>query len=276
MTTAATIYHNPQCGTSRNVLALIRASGTEPTVIEYLRSPPDQHTLRTIAVQVGGIRNLLRIKGTPYQELGLADENLDDDYLIDQMVRYPLLINRPIVITARGSKLCRPSDLVLDLLPPMAAIDRTKEDGTPVLVDTCIDGNDAQLRAALQASGLPIDDLGEPGRVFYRYATLSRAAIGYGGFEQYGEDVLLRSLVAPAGHRGIGMGRSMLALLMRRAHDAGARKAWLLTTWAAAFFERAGFKVADRGSAPATILGTRQASTLCPASAAFLVRSLTL
>lgn len=106
-----TIYHNPQCGTSRNTLGLIRNSGEEPTVIEYLKNPPDRDTLVELINAMGtGVRELLRIKGTPYEELGLANPDLTDDQLIDAMMAHPILINRPIVVTPLGTRLCRPSE----------------------------------------------------------------------------------------------------------------------------------------------------------------------
>lgn len=270
-----TIYHNPACGTSRNVLALVRASGIEPTVIEYLQRPPDRDTLRTLIARAGmTVRDTLRIKGTPYKELGLDAADLDDDDLIDQMLRHPILINRPIVVTSRGVRLCRPSDVVLDLLPAPPTGDLIKEDGTPVLTDAPIDGAVPELRAALDQAGLPTDDVAESGRVFFAYATSAGERVGYGGFEQYGPDVLLRSIVVLPAKQRRGIGRGIVPLLMRRAFDTGGRRAWLLTTTAAAFFERAGFKPADRAKAPEAILSSRQASILCPASAAFLARSI--
>jgi arsenate reductase (glutaredoxin) len=118
-----TIYHNPDCGTSRNVLGLIRNAGIEPTIIEYLKSPPDRQTLLGLIKRMGtGVRELLRRKGTPYDELGLDDPKLTDDQLIDAMLANPILINRPIVVTSLGVKLCRPSETVLNILPaPQAA-----------------------------------------------------------------------------------------------------------------------------------------------------------
>jgi arsenate reductase (glutaredoxin) len=113
-----TIYHNPACGTSRNVLALIRNAGIEPTVIEYLKTPPDRSTLKSLIERMGiRPRQLLREKGTPYAELGLDSDRWTDDQLIDQMLAHPILINRPIVITPWGVKLCRPSEALLDILP---------------------------------------------------------------------------------------------------------------------------------------------------------------
>jgi arsenate reductase (glutaredoxin) len=114
---SVTIYHNPACGTSRNTLAMIRQSGEEPEVIEYLKTPPDRARLiELIAAMAIPVRALLREKGTPYAELGLADPKWSDDELIDFMLDHPILINRPIVVTPKGVKLCRPSEAVLDLL----------------------------------------------------------------------------------------------------------------------------------------------------------------
>ena len=129
---SVTIYHNPSCGTSRNTLAIIRQSGEEPKIVEYLKTPPDRARLIELASAMGiSIRALLREKGTPYAELGLADPKWSDDELIDFMLKYPILINRPIVVTAKGTKLCRPSETVLDLLDrPVTSF--VKEDGEKV------------------------------------------------------------------------------------------------------------------------------------------------
>ncbi|NWD06349.1 arsenate reductase (glutaredoxin) [Pseudomonas gingeri] len=129
-----TIYHNPQCGTSRNTLALIRNSGEEPTVIEYLKTPPDRATLVRLIGDMGiEVRALLRIKGTPYEELGLDDASLTDEQLISAMMTHPVLINRPIVVTPLGTRLCRPSEAVLDLLPQEQRASFVKEDGQVVI-----------------------------------------------------------------------------------------------------------------------------------------------
>lgn len=124
-----TIYHNPACGTSRNTLALIRATGIEPRVVEYLKTPPDRAALTAIAAAVGGPRALLRERGTPFAQLGLGDPALGDDALIDAMLAQPILIERPVVVTPRGTALCRPSERVLDLLDAPLAADFVKEDG---------------------------------------------------------------------------------------------------------------------------------------------------
>ena len=129
-----TIYHNPTCGTSRNVLALIRNSGEEPNVIEYLKTPPDRETLQRLITDMGApMRAVLREKGTPYAELGLDDPKWGDEQLIGFMLQHPILINRPIVVTPLGTRLCRPSEAVLDILPQPQRGAFSKEDGEPVV-----------------------------------------------------------------------------------------------------------------------------------------------
>jgi len=129
-----TIYHNPACGTSRNTLALIRNSGVEPEVIEYLLTPPSKEHLLELLANMGiAPRDLLRQKGTPYDELGLQDAKWSDAELVDFMLQHPILINRPIVVTPLGTKLCRPSEAVLDLLPSPQQGAFTKEDGEVVI-----------------------------------------------------------------------------------------------------------------------------------------------
>ena len=129
-----TIYHNLDCGTSRNVLALIRNSGEEPTVIEYLKTPPDRATLMVLIAAMGvSARAVLREKGTPYAELGLDDPQWSDVQLIDFMLQHPVLINRPIVVTPLGTRLCRPSEAVLDILPQPQRGAFRKEDGEAVV-----------------------------------------------------------------------------------------------------------------------------------------------
>lgn len=113
------IYHNPECGTSRNVLGLIRNAGIEPHVVEYLKTPPSRLLLRRMIERMGvTVREVLRQKGTPYEALGLGNPALSDDALLDAIEGHPILLNRPIVVTPRGVRLCRPSEAVLDLLPP--------------------------------------------------------------------------------------------------------------------------------------------------------------
>ncbi len=128
-----TIYHNPACGTSRNTLAMIRQSGEEPEVIEYLKTPPSREKLNELIAAMGvPVRVLLREKGTPFHDLGLADPKWSDDELIDFMVAHPILMNRPIVVTPKGARLCRPSELVLDILPNPDTGAFAKEDGEAV------------------------------------------------------------------------------------------------------------------------------------------------
>ncbi len=142
MTADIIVYHNPECGTSRNALALIRNAGIEPHVVEYLKTPPSRALLEQLIERADmNPRDLLREKGTPYAELGLDDADLGDDALVDAMMAHPVLINRPLVITSRGVKLCRPSEAVLDILPARQLGAFAKEDGEQV-VDA--DGNRVQ------------------------------------------------------------------------------------------------------------------------------------
>lgn len=137
-----TIYHNPDCGTSRNTLAMIRQSGEEPTVIEYLKTPPDRQTIIKLIADAGlTVRKALRQKDTPYDELGLADGTLGDDQLLDAVGQHPVLLNRPFVVTPKGTRLCRPSEVVLDILPNPEIGPFTKEDGEVV-----IDGSGKRVR----------------------------------------------------------------------------------------------------------------------------------
>jgi arsenate reductase (glutaredoxin) len=127
------IYHNPDCGTSRNTFAMIRNAGIEPHVIEYLKTPPSRLLLRRLIDRMGvPVRDVIREKGTPYKELGLDNPSLTDDQLLDAMMAHPILINRPIVVSSKGVRLCRPSEAVLDLLPPQQG-EFIKEDGERVV-----------------------------------------------------------------------------------------------------------------------------------------------
>jgi len=127
------IYHNPACGTSRNTLGLIRNAGIEPHVIEYLKTPPTRALLERLIERMGmPVRRVVREKGTPFDELGLSDPALPDDKLLDAMMAHPILINRPIVVTPKGVRLCRPSEVVIDLLPPQRG-EFVKEDGERVV-----------------------------------------------------------------------------------------------------------------------------------------------
>ena len=129
-----TIYHNPDCGTSRNTLAMIRQSGEEPQIIEYLKTPPSRERLVELIKAAGlTVRQALRQKDTPYDELGLGDPALTDDKLLDAMMAHPILINRPFVVTEKGVRLCRPSEVVLEILPNADIGPFTKEDGEVVI-----------------------------------------------------------------------------------------------------------------------------------------------
>jgi len=139
-----TIYHNPDCGTSRNTLAMIRASGAQPTVVEYLKTPPDRATVMRLIADAGlSIRQALRQKDTPFDALGLEDPAKTDDELLDAIGRHPILLNRPFVVTSTGTRLCRPSEVVLDILEKPDIGPFTKEDGEIV--------NPASTGAARQA-----------------------------------------------------------------------------------------------------------------------------
>jgi arsenate reductase (glutaredoxin) len=130
------IYHNPECGTSRNTLAMIRNAGIEPTIIEYLREPPNRVQLEQLISAAGlTVRQSIREKGTPYEELGLSDPSLTDEQLLDAMLSHPILINRPFVVTGLGTRLCRPSEVVLEILPEAQRGSFTKEDGQAVVDD---------------------------------------------------------------------------------------------------------------------------------------------
>jgi arsenate reductase len=127
------IYHNPDCGTSRNTLAMIRNAGIEPHVVEYLKTPPARALLKQLLARAGlSVRDVLREKGTPYAELGLGDPALSDDQLLDAIAAHPILLNRPLVVSPKGVRLCRPSEAVLDLLPAQQG-EFVKEDGEPVV-----------------------------------------------------------------------------------------------------------------------------------------------
>ncbi|WP_421375757.1 arsenate reductase (glutaredoxin) [Paraburkholderia sp. DD10] len=131
---SVTIYHNPNCGTSRNTLAMIRNAGIEPEIIEYLKTPPNRETLKDLIARAGlTVRAALREKGTPYAELGLDDASLTDEQLLDAMLAHPILINRPFVATPLGARLCRPSEIVLDILPAAQKGSFTKEDSEQVI-----------------------------------------------------------------------------------------------------------------------------------------------
>ena len=268
-----TIYHNPDCGTSRNTLKLIRHFGIDAKVVEYVKTPPSRSELEALVARAGlGVRDVVRKKGTPYAELGL--DGAGDRALLTAMIAHPILINRPIVASETGVALCRPSDVALDVLPVQPGTDAFKEDGAPFLRDAPVKSDDPTLLAALKREDLPVEDIGEPGRQLFSYRTLAGTLVGFGGYESYGSDVLLRSIVVLPNARAKKIGRNLVPMLTYRAFREGGRTAWLLTRSAGGFFESLGYKRRERTEAPDAILSTRQAKSLCPASAALMARKI--
>ncbi|MFK8253311.1 arsenic resistance N-acetyltransferase ArsN2 [Ancylobacter terrae] len=271
------VYHNPNCGTSRNALAMIRHAGIEPHVVEYLKTPPAPALLLKLASRMNWpLRSLLRERGTPFKEIGLDNPALDDAPLLAAIKEHPIFINRPIVVTPLGVKLCRPSETVLDVLPVVPSADLDKDDGSPFLRDEQVAATDPRLAKALRDADLPTDDLRSSSGRFYSFRTLGGTLVGHGGFEANGQDILLRSLLVVPSARGRGIGRNIALLLMSRALDLGGRTAWLLTTSAAAYFEKLGFVASAREAAPDAIRQSAQAVSLCPATAPLLTRRIML
>ncbi len=268
-----TIYHNPACGTSRNTLALIRNAGIEPTVIEYLKTPPSRAELLDLVQRIGvPLRAILRRKGTPFDALGLEDAG--ETALLDAVDRHPILINRPIVVTPLGVKLCRPSEEVLELLDRPQQCEFFKEDGEPVLTARVLDADALDEMAAMLAEArLPVADLALPGRRFYRFANTVDEMVGFGGIEGQGPDRLIRSVVVRRDRRGKRHGKAVAQMLERQAGADGAQRLHLLTTDAAPFFQSLGYEQRDRAEAPAAIAATGQFRTLCSAGAAYLTKT---
>ena len=269
-----TIFHNPACGTSRNALAMIRNAGIEPDVIEYLKTPPSRDALMDLVTRMGvPLRDVLRRKGTPFDALGLGNPALAEADLLDAVERHPILINRPIVDTARGVKLCRPSEVVLDLLDAPQRSDFVKEDGDPVVTASPLGATDMEkLAALLSAVGLPIADLALPGRQFYRFSTTLGEMVAVGGLEGRGEDRLVRSIAVVPTARGKRFGKAVAMTLERLAGEDGAKRLHLLTTTAAPFFERLGYVAADRSAAPFEISASAEFVGLCPATAHYMTK----
>lgn len=273
---APVIYHNPDCGTSRNTLALLRAFGPEPEIIPYLERPPARDRLLQLWKAAGlTIQDGLRRRGTPFGELGLDRPERTDDERLDAVARYPILINRPLVVTDKGVRLCRPADIALDLVETSADQALTKEEGAPFVRDRVI-APDGPFREALANAGLPVEDLDEPDRIFFDYRDLAGKLVGYGGFELYASDVLIRSVVVLDEARGKGIGRNLLLLLLHRAFDQGARQAYVLTTTAGDYLRNQHFEDLPRERAPNSILASAQAMHLCPADAVLLKRRIEL
>ena len=267
------IYHNPACGTSRNTLALLHAAGHEPQVIEYLKSPPAPTEIRALAEQAGLTpRQLLRRRGTPYDAMGLDAPSFTDDALAQIAHQNPILINRPIVVSDGNAALCRPSDLVFDVVTaPKTRL--LKDECVPILRSIRQPSDSLQdLKAVLAAEHLPVDDLAGPGCTFFAFSTLDGETVGYGGFELCGSAALVRSVVTLPPHRGTGIGRNIALILMRRAFDAGASDLYILTTTAQAFFGKLGFAAAERDIATPTAHATRQFANFSPRSASLLHR----
>lgn len=271
------IWHNPECGTSRNVLHVLQACDLDPLIVDYRQKPPDRETLMQAIADAGmSVHDAIRQRGTPYAELGLDDPALDDDALLDAMLRDPILINRPFVRTDKGVALCRPADRVFDLLDGPFPADLTRTDAAPFVICGTIDATDRGFVAALEAEGLPVSDLaGSSGR-YLSYATLDGTVIGYGGFELYGSDALIRSVVVLPQARGLGHGKAIVPRLLRRAFDFGARNAWLLTETAGPAFTKLGFSDVPRERAPDAIRDSQEFSTLCPASATLMRKTIGL
>ena len=269
-----TIFHNPACGTSRNTLAMIRNAGIEPDIIEYLNTPPSRAALTDLVARMGvPLRDALRRKGTPFDALGLGNPALTDADLLDAVERHPILINRPIVVTARGVRLCRPSEVVLDLLDAPQRSDFVKEGGQPVVIASPLGAADMEeLAALLSAADLPTDDMALPGRQFYRFSTPLGRTVAMGGLEGRGADRLVRSIVVGTAASGKGFGKAVAMTLERLAGDDGAKHLHLLTTTAAPFFERLGYVAADRSTAPADISSSAEFAGLCPATAHYLTK----
>lgn len=269
---STTIYHNPACGTSRNVLAMIRNTGEEPLIIEYLKTPPTRDELLSLVARMDvPLRSVLRRKGTPFDELSLGNPEVSDAQLLDAVEANPILINRPIVITPRGVKLCRPSEAVLELLETPQRTAFVKEDGDPVVAPVPVDPMELPvLGAVLDAANLPSSDIALPGRQFYRFATTLGETVGFGGLEGDGPDLLVRSLVVLSTHQGKGYGEAIAVALERLAAAQGAKRLHLLSQAAAPFFVHIGFVVSDRASAPTGIAASEEFAGLCPASAHYL------
>jgi arsenate reductase len=269
-----TIFHNPACGTSRNTLAMIRNAGIEPVIIEYLKTPPSRDELTGLLARMGlPLRDILRRKGTPFDELGLGNPALTDVDLLDAVELHPILINRPIVVTRRGVKLCRPSEVVLDLLDAPQRSDFIKEDGEPVVTVSRLGASNMdELAALLSDAELPTADLALPGRQFYRFSSTLGEMVAVGGLEGRGVDRLVRSIAVVPTARGKRFGKTVAMTLERLAGVDGAKRLHLLTTTAAPFFELLGYVAADRSAAPAEIGASAEFTGLCPAAAQYMTK----
>ncbi|MDR1828882.1 MAG: arsenic resistance N-acetyltransferase ArsN2 [Methylobacteriaceae bacterium] len=273
---SVTLYHNRNCGTSRAVLALIRAAGIEPLVVEYLKTPPSRATLAALVKRSGlPARALLRQKEALFRELRLGDPALSNETALDALAAHPALLNRPVVVSDRGVVIARPPDAALAVLPQLPRERLLKENGVPYLKLTAIPAADSAFRDALAAEHLTVDDLGEPNQMFFAAATLDDVVVGYGGYQRRGSLALLRSLTVLPGFRGKHLGASLTALILHRAlMQDRLTEAWLLTMTAAPFFRKIGFKTMDRKDVPEDIRGSTQFSSLCPVSSTLMRKAL--
>ncbi|MBS7540018.1 arsenic resistance N-acetyltransferase ArsN2 [Ancylobacter lacus] len=287
------VYHAADDAESRAALALIRHAGLEPHVIAPARSPPAPVLLDELARRARRpLATLLRAAETRGAGEGLATKGLATKGLATEGLATEGLatagrpagaapaeepgagLRTPLVVSPLGVKLCRPAERVLDLLPVVPATDLDREDGAPFLREEQVAATEPRLAKALREAGLPTQDLrASPGR-FFAFRTLGGRLVGYGGYEAFGPEALLRSVLVRPEFRGRGAGRAMVRLLTGRAGEDGAERAWLLTQDAAGFFERLGFAPVAREAAPAAIRQTPQAASLCPASARLLGRIL--
>lgn len=258
---AVTIYHNPACGTSRKALGLIRLAGLEPQVIEYLLDPPTRERLAGMIHAAGlGVREALREKGTPYEQLGLSDRSLTDDQLLDAMMANPILINRPFVVTDLGTRLCRPPEIVLDILPkpPFVAADAAD---LPA------------IRDLLSEAQLPVADIEGPTIRFW-LARDQGKVVGTVALEVHGGSAMLRSLAVHPDHRGKGLGQALVRHAELCARNDGIQELCLLTTTAAELFGRRGYALISRDHAPEGVRRSEEFRSLCPDTAVCMLKRL--
>lgn len=273
---SVTIYHNPDCGTSRNVLAALERLGLQAQVIEYLKTPPDAQTLASLIKAAGiSVRDAIRVKGTPYKELGLDGGHWSDAKLIEQMVQHPILINRPIVSTEQGVQLCRPSDVILDLVDVPDQLSLQKEEGVPFLRDARVLATDPALGQALVACNLA-SDRHESATQFFQYSSTDGVGLAHAGMDVAGEHAVIHSVVVDYERRRQGLGRNVLALLLRRAFEQGARHAWVVTGTAGGFFESSGFRESAPETAPQDIQASPSMHQRSAAGATLYSRKISL
>lgn len=270
---AVTIYHNNDCGTSRNALAVAVHCGIIPRIVEYLKSPPSRDELRDILAK-GRMspQRIIRKKEPLYAELGLG--NASDDTLFDAIAAHPILLNRPLVVTESDAALCRPSDVTLDFLPEGPRTDFFKENGVPFLRDRMIDASDPGFLATHRAESFAGDDSHAHNKTLYVYRTLGGDVLGYGGFEIYGTDAYLRSIAVKSYARNRRIGTALVGLLQYRVRRAGGKQVWLLSSTATHFFETLGFERCEFSDAPQAIAERRLNHSTYPLGTVLLKRVL--